>query len=467
MYSQQQTVGSVTELPLGKLSIAAESVPGERLTPARLRVWGVRSALSLMDQGLTSGAGFGVNVLLARWMSADAYGAFAVAFAGFLFISGFHNVLLLEPLSVLGPSRHAKNLEAYLRAQIAVHALLVGTLSAWGILAGVLLWRLVPGSVLPPAILGVGLTLPFVLLLWLARRMCYAMQRPSIAAAGSAFYFVFVGVGLLALRQSGRLSPFITFVLMGCGSAVAAGMLMWRLGVLKRGAVIGTRVPWRLALKENWKYGRWLVGSTILWSIASQAQTFLVAGVLGLGATGILRAMQLPSLVMTQVNTAIYLLVLPTLSHDFCHQRFQSMRRKTFLVNMGLGSVAGGFVLVLLFFGARLERLFFGGKYAEHAPLIPLLALVPAIAALSVGFSAALRAAQKPHFDLIANGVAAAVGLISAVAFLYWWGLAGACASMVAGLAAYSLAYALCYRRSMPRMCGIGAQASLRARESN
>src|SRR5258708_15308055 len=100
------------------------------LTPARLRVWGWRSAMSLVDQGLTSGAGFGANLLLARWMAPNVYGAFAVAFAGFLFVSGFHNVLLLEPLTVLGPSRHARNLQAYFRSQIRVHGLLVGGLSA-------------------------------------------------------------------------------------------------------------------------------------------------------------------------------------------------------------------------------------------------------------------------------------------------------------------------------------------------
>jgi hypothetical protein len=60
------------------------------LTMARLRVWGARSALSLLDQGLTSGAGFCVNLVLARWMPAEVYGAFAVVFAGLLFISGFH-----------------------------------------------------------------------------------------------------------------------------------------------------------------------------------------------------------------------------------------------------------------------------------------------------------------------------------------------------------------------------------------
>src|SRR5260370_9514861 len=110
------------------------------LTPARLRVWGWSSAMSLVDQGLTSGAGFGVNLLLARWMAPNVYGAFAVAFAGFLFASGFHNVLLLEPLTVLGPSRHARNLQAYFRSQIRVHGLLVGGLSAAGFLVAGVFW---------------------------------------------------------------------------------------------------------------------------------------------------------------------------------------------------------------------------------------------------------------------------------------------------------------------------------------
>src|SRR6267142_296393 len=124
----------------------AERAVGLLLTPANLRVWGWRSAMSLVDQGLTSGAGFGVNLLLARWMVPEVYGAFAVAFAGFLFVSGFHNVLLLEPVSVMGPSRHAGSLLAYFRAQIAVHAVLVGALSGVLLLGGLLLWKVVSAS---------------------------------------------------------------------------------------------------------------------------------------------------------------------------------------------------------------------------------------------------------------------------------------------------------------------------------
>src|SRR5438309_11851643 len=91
---------------------APPAQPEPRLTHARriIRVWGLRSALSVIDQGLTASVGFGVNVLLARWMPSDVYGAFAVAFAGFLCVSGFYNAMLLEPMTVLGPARHPHRL---------------------------------------------------------------------------------------------------------------------------------------------------------------------------------------------------------------------------------------------------------------------------------------------------------------------------------------------------------------------
>src|SRR5258708_17003318 len=150
------------------------------LTPARLRVWGWRSAMSLVDQGLTSGAGFGVNLLLARWMAPNVYGAFAVAFAGFLFVSGFHNVLLLEPLTVLGPSRHARNLQAYFRSQIRAHGLLVGGLSAMVLLVSVVLWRGGPARRLVWGAWGAGGAAPVLLLLCSASPRGFAWAVPLL-----------------------------------------------------------------------------------------------------------------------------------------------------------------------------------------------------------------------------------------------------------------------------------------------
>jgi O-antigen/teichoic acid export membrane protein len=370
-------------------------------------------------------------------MVPKVYGAFAVAFAGFLFASGFHNALLLEPMSVMGPSRYAGKLPAYFRSQIAVHGILVGALSGVLLLSGLVLWRVAPGSPLTGAVMGGGLALPFLLLAWLARRMCYVVQRPGLAIQGSAFYLGLVCAGLFALAHFAWLNPCAAFVLMGCGSLVSAGLLLWRLGLLSHRKDGESGTSWGAVLRENWKYGRWLVGSTVLFSISSQTQMFLVAGTLGLSAAGILRAMQLPSLVMTQAVTAAGLLFLPVLSADFGRGAIGRLRHKAKLVSMTLASVALFFAALLAIEHRRVEHILFNGKYAFYAWMMPVLALIPVATGFASGFGAAGRAAQRPAYDLVANAAAAITGVAGAIFLSHAYGLAGGVMSMVLAMATY------------------------------
>ena len=273
------------ELPPAPPPVEIDSRVG--LGISRLRHWGLKSSLALLDQGLFSGSGFLVNLLLARWLGPASYGAFAVAFAVFLFISGFHNVLLLEPLAVMGPGRHSTFLPAYFQAQLAVHFVLVGALAVVGLIGGTVFWRIEPDSPLTGAIFGSAFVLPVLLLLWLVRRMCYVLERPSVAAAGSAVYLLLVVGGLSALRKAYWISPFFSaFLLMGVASLIASGALLASLGLYKHSQTQSV-LSWRTVLLENWSYGRWLVGSAILYSVSSQMQMFLVAGVLGLSTAGV------------------------------------------------------------------------------------------------------------------------------------------------------------------------------------
>ena len=426
------------------------------ITSAKLRIWGTRSAVSLIDQGFTSGAAFGVNIFLARWVPADVYGAFSVAFAGFLFVSGFQNVLLLEPISVFGPSRYAGKLSQYFKTQLLVHALLTGFLSTSVIISGLTLRHFSPGNSLVGATLGGGIALPFMLLLWLARRMCYIVQRPVIAAIGSASYLLLVAAGLLLLKHFASLGSFTAFALLGAGSLLSSIILVCLLGIFKSSPTTLPSISWRSALKENWTYGRWLVGSILLFSISSQAQTFLAAASLGLGAAGILRAMQIPSLVMTQVVTATGLLVLPTLSYDFGQGLIRRMRHKALLVSVGLLGITLSFAALLTIEAPRVGHLLFGAKYSSQIWLMPILCLIPVANGVAMGFSMALRASQKPRFDLISNLFAAPIAILSAVVFMHFWGLAGAAASMVLSFMVLSIVTLVFFYKSsdQPKLTG-------------
>ena len=418
----------------------ADRSTADLFAPGRLRALGVKSAWSLVDQGLTALTGFCVTFLLARWLAPEVYGAYAIAFAGYLFVSGLHNVMVLEPMSVIGPSRHAARLREYFRAQLLVHGVMAGTCSAGVACVAVAVWLVEPASPLAGAIAGSGLALPFLLSLFLARRMCYVRQRPFTATLGSGCCLVLALIGLYMLRHFGWVSPCSVFLLVGVASLVGSGVVLRQVGVgalWEVGISDGRRITWASALRENWAYGRWLVGSTILYSVSGQVQMFLAAAFLGLGAAGILRAMMLPASAMTQVVTAASLLVLPGFSYDFGRGLAGRIRQKAMILSGALCGAGICFSVMLWMVAGRAEHILFAGKYAAYAWLMPMLSLVPAVNGLTMGFSTALRASQRPHLDLLANAIAAPIAVLSAVSFIHWWGLAGAAASMVTGFVVY------------------------------
>ncbi|MFQ5571532.1 MAG: hypothetical protein ACE5G0_17775, partial [Rhodothermales bacterium] len=106
--------------------------------------WSTRISLSILDQILLSGANFILNVLLARWLIPDAYGAFAVAFSVFLFLSGIHNALIVDPMSVLGPARFGNRLPGYLTSLFYTHGGLTIGLSLLLFLVASLFFRASP-----------------------------------------------------------------------------------------------------------------------------------------------------------------------------------------------------------------------------------------------------------------------------------------------------------------------------------
>jgi O-antigen/teichoic acid export membrane protein len=429
-------------------------VPTLEMIPDQLRSWGIRSGISILDQGLTSGAGFLLNLFLARWLASDAYGAFAVTFATLLFLAGFHNVLLLEPMSVFGPSSYVGQMPGYFIGQIKVHVALVGGLSVVMLLAAAVMAGMGMTQELVLATAGSALALPFLFLLWLVRRMCYVVHRPSAAVWGSTGYLCLMLAGIFVLHFACWLNAFSAFLLMGIASVPAALLLLWRLGVMD--ADTSSVCPWKHVLRENWNYGRWLVGSTTLYSAANQTQTYLTAAFLGLGAAGIVRAMQIPSLIMTQIIIAVGLLVLPTMSSDFGLGRISQLRRKAVLCTIFLTALALAFALILGLFAKPLESLLFGGKFSTAAWLIPILALVPVCTGFTTGFSMAVRAYQQPRLDLLTNAISAPVGLATSVLLIKIWGLAGAGVSLVAGSAAYGVAFFWMFVRMGSRNNGAG-----------
>ena len=117
----------------------ADTPPAEA-TRSPLGRWLRGGVWSVLDQGLFAGANFVVNILLARWLSPEAYGSFAIAFSAFLLAGTLHGGWFVEPMLVFGAGKFESRFPAYVRMLLREHgrfSLLAGL--ALGIIGGVFL----------------------------------------------------------------------------------------------------------------------------------------------------------------------------------------------------------------------------------------------------------------------------------------------------------------------------------------
>jgi len=423
------------------------SLPGINLV--RLRSWGTRGGMAVLDQGIFSGSNFVLNILLARWLAPAEYGAFAVAFTVFLFLSGFHSAILLEPMSVIGPANYTDRMSAYLDRQIRLHFALTipaGLLTA--ATGAALLAARVGDEWLAQALVGAGLALPFMLFLWTVRRMFYVVQRQAGALISSTAYLLILFPGIWLLHKQQAESSLTGFALMGFASALASLLtLVWRkLGSRKAPEVVPMREVWG----AHWGYGKWALAAAFLSLAYGQVQIFFTASMVSLEAAGVLRAMQNFMLPMLQAVIAISLIGLPALSYDYGRGELRSLRRKGLFLTMALTGIAIVYELITWPLASSLEHLVYGGKYSAYAGLIAPLGLIPIFAALAAGFSLILRSIQKPKSILISGIVTGIAGVASSVLFIKIWGVAGGVASLVFAYLASFLVAGYLYRAWFP-----------------
>jgi O-antigen/teichoic acid export membrane protein len=368
------------------------------------RRWRVPLSIGVLDQAAVSATNFTVNILLARWMSPADYGAFAIAFATLLLVSGFHGALLTDPLSVIGSRRPVGLYSKYLRALLIIHAALTLPLGAVIAASGLL-----PRSIVdvPPAWTAVlGFATPLVLLLWLLRAACYLPMRPGVALAGSLLY----GIVFLIFLTWGHLAQWLTaptaLVLMGVASGWASLFIATRLELLSSS---WAAIDIAGIAREHWAYGRWILGAAVAHGIAYGLYVPLVGMLVGLEQTAVLRALLNLTLPLQQVLAGIAMVAYPSMSRRVAERGIEYMRRRGpifVLAGVGLATVYG---LVITAFGRPLLVMMYGGGYyAAYASLIPLIAVAAVVTAVAQFLSILARVVNRPQAVLWSKLAAAA-----------------------------------------------------------
>jgi O-antigen/teichoic acid export membrane protein len=380
----------------------------EKLVP-----WAMKGGLAILDQGVFAGSNFVISILLARWLSPEQYGSYAVAFAIFLFILTFYQALLLEPMLVFGGSVYRNCLRGYLKALLQLHVgMSLVIVLLLGVSAGVA-YKLGPASSLPSALVGIAFAAPSILLFWVLKRTFYLKLSPAPSAGAAVLYCILTMGGLAFVYEHGLLSVLSALLLMGAGSLGASALLLI---YLKLRLSSSHDAPSVLDIgSRHWRYGRWALGANAMMWVPINLFYPLLSRFSGMAQAGQLKALMNFASPMLQTCAALSSLMLPY-SARVLEQRGSAgvnivLKRMTLLCV----ACAVPYWIVLLLFRGPAFRMLYSGRYAEVAYLLPVVALASIAGSAFFGPSIVLRSLESPGLVFaavtISSGVSLAVGI--------------------------------------------------------
>jgi O-antigen/teichoic acid export membrane protein len=410
------------------------------LTPARRRLL-QGSAWGLADQALISAMNFGTMVFLARGLGPAEFGAFTLAYLVLLLANSLQTALITQPHSVLGSPLDETAYRNYTTSAA------VGQLEVAGVFSLLVLDAAAGAPTIGwnqrPLLFALAVAVPAWQLQEFARRTLYTKDRiraafmNDVVSYGGQFALV-----LLLIREH-ILTTSLALYAIAATSAAAAVVGFWSIR-----SHLGGRIG-LAALRESWAIGRWLSAATLTSWLASQMWPVLTAGVLGMYATGVFRALQ-NLMAPTQIlANAFQLLATPRASIE--HARGGPRAVGSFLARASV-LLAVPLLLYFVLIGAYARPLvtfFYSTAYAAEASVIwPLgLAYLLSYTGRVLGIGLAASHDTRPLFYA---QVAAAVTTFSAgLILLRAYGLVGAAfgAALTQAVSVVSLVWFLRRRR--------------------
>jgi O-antigen/teichoic acid export membrane protein len=391
----------------------------------KLVPWAMKGGLAMLDQGVFAGSNFVMSILLARWMPSEQYGAYAVAFAVFLFLLNFHQALLLEPMLVFGSAAYRDCLRGYMKALLLIHSFMSLVMVVGLCVAAAVTAKLGPANGLPGALLGIAVAVPTVFLFWLAKRTFYLKLSPAPSAAAAVLYSVLTMGGLaLVYVYKHQLSPLAAFLLMGFGGLGGSLVLLVYLNLHLSAKENGPSLAdtWR----RHWQYGRWALGANFMMWVPINSFYPMLSKFAGLAQAGELKALMNFAAPMLQACAALHTLMIPYASRVL--KARGSAGANVLLKRMTLLCVvcAVPYWVVLLLFQRPAFHLLYSGRYTEVSYLLPVIALASVAGSAFFGPSIVLRSMESPRSIFSAVLVSSCAALLVGIPLTRAWGVRGA-----------------------------------------
>ncbi|MEN8240962.1 MAG: oligosaccharide flippase family protein [Chloroflexota bacterium] len=390
-----------------------------------------KGGVAILDQGLYSLINFIANIILARSLIQEEYGAFAIVFAIYALCYHPYSALILEPMSVLLQSRHTDEFRKHIQEHLLLHFVLTAPFGLLIIVCGLVLWKIGQIRVLYQSFFIMGAIIPIILLYWLFRQIFYILEKPSISLSGSLIYSIGMATSLGFLSYTHRLTTNSVLISMGINNLLVCVFFVL---LLRIGKSVINQLNFRQRVINNWKYGKWMVLSAVFISIATEGPILILSGISGVGAAGIIRAAKniIRPIQISIISISSY--ALPVLSREIGENREPQFRNKNRFFQIMLVSLAIAYELVIIVFRHPIERFLYDGNYSEYVNLFPLWGLVAIAMSLLYGYSLRVKARQQPQIYSYASMAFGAISmLLGGIVLIPLWNVWGVPITVLAG----------------------------------
>ena len=420
---------------------------------------------------------------LARFSGKEEFASYVLVFSIMLVFNGIQQALVTSPMSVLGPGKRTKEFKRYATAmffgqmllnvgfvsltllsilgirlfpsretgefkQYATSLFVVQILLTVGLfllcILAVLGARFLPiNEKIFSAMLGMTISIIFIQFQEFIKRLLYVKLRVNALFMNDLIFCSIRLAGiflLLTLGSFGADERWLTaqnIFLAGGAAGLVAGVVGFYQTREYYKIKLKRMVPDVRQLKENWNFGKWVLGSFAGSILESQASYLIVAGVVGLTAAATLEAPRLIMAPLQVLTSAGASMLTPLLSKKYDQDGKQGLIR--------ILSLAGSFwmVALLTYFLVIVAapgfwlNLFYKDNFAGGEPILVLWSLVFLVQGLQVLPEITLMAIRKPD-TLMRTGLSTGVlTLVLTLVFSMKSGALGAVLARLIGEAAY------------------------------
>lgn len=402
---------------------------------------GRMSALGLVDQAIVSAVRFATTVAIGRCCGADELGTYTLAYTLMLTALNVQDSFIMGPFVIYVHRLDADRRRSYAGSALvsamglAILACLVLACIAWSLHT----WRSTPALVETIAVLGI--VMPFVFLQQFGRRFAFSLFKMQTAllldiACGT---IQLTGIAFLVLQD--LLTAQAAFA--SIGAACALPGLVWCLQARRSFAIEKNGL--RTDLQQNWRIGRWMLGTLSLDTLGMLFSSWFLAALVGVSSAGVYAACLSIACLTNPILLGLSNALRPRAARAYSEGGAAELRRVSQESLVLLLGATGAIVLPVIVFAQSILVVLFGVEYAPHFYVVVLLALAAFFNAASIAADQGLMALERTDWGFGSQVVGVGVMCICGLVLIPFWGVIGAACAALAGSVAKATSAIICH----------------------